>query len=387
MANRTRGMKNRSAAHGQNTLLYTKVYRMIAGSVTSTILFQRLEWRFGRHSNGFYKFLEPAPGNTKYRKGDSWCEELNFTVDEFRSAFVSIGVRHSTRGDYERAQNPFLRPDEKESDRKEITRYGAEALYCSVLDRKSGLTFYYRNHELVDKKLDELAGSTMGEEPEESPAYEAGIAGGASAYTQEPSVYTQMPSVHTQEPSVKSQIMNHVPYQEHDSSMAHADGTHTCAAPGARASECDLLAGLGLQGGSRHAFDIVLRWAEAQPGINSAVAVATSRYRDGLADDAIDQWLARASDRRGIPADLPGERDDELLARFLGSVRSRINPDSFAAWFKPITLLSREGNSVLLAVPDRRHRDWISGNYFDVIEEVLAELGLAGCVVEFIFPR
>lgn len=388
----SRGMKNRSAAHGQNTLLYTKAYRMITGheriSVPSTILFQRLEWRFGRYPNGFFKFLEPSPANRKYRKGDSWCEELNYTVDEFRAAFVPLGIRHSTRGDYERARNPFLRPEETEAGKREAARYGREALYCSVLDRRSGLTFYYRNHDLVDRKLDELSRSTAGIEIEEMTFEEVADGRGPSVYTQEPSVYSQMPSVYTQEPSAYTQIMNHDPYQDHDSSMAHTDGTHTCAARGAGASECGTPIEAGLQSGSRHSFDTILRWAESQPGVNSALAVATSRSRDGLADTKIAEWLAGLSSgvaEEGM-ADLPGERDDELLARFLACVESRINPDSFQTWFKPIARLSRDGQLVLLGVPDATCRDWIRANYFDVIEEVLAELGLEGCDVEYRFP-
>jgi hypothetical protein len=390
-------MKNRSAAHAQNTLLYTKAYRMIAGSVTSTILFQRLEWRFGKYPDGFYKFLEPAPGNPKYKPGDSWCEELGFTADEFRYAFNSIGVRYSSRGEFERAGEPFKRkvkPEEEGGRRQAVgeEKGETELLYCSVLDRKSGLTYYYRNHDLVDRKLDELSRFNLVEEGRGAEALAGMTEGGPSGISQEPSEIFQMPSGISQEPSVKLDLMNHVPDKEHDSSMAHADGTHTGGALAAR--EC--VSGLpsessAAQGGSRHPFDLVLEWARHQPGINSAVALATSRFQDGLADSMIDDWLeqrpdAAHPDKTAAGAAMPGERDDDLLRRFLDAVKRQVNAETFIIWFKPIEQLNRDGPIIHLLVPGIRAREWITANYADVIEDCLRELGLEGSTLHFHYP-
>jgi hypothetical protein len=144
-------MANRSVALGQKFLLYTKAYREIAGSVTATILFQRLEYWLDKYPDGIYKFLEPAPNHMRYNHGDSWTEELGFSKDEFRSAFKALGICYSSYGDYKEAQEKFVKT-ETNKDGKEVK---TEMLYCSYYDRVEGLTFYYRNHELVDRKLEE----------------------------------------------------------------------------------------------------------------------------------------------------------------------------------------------------------------------------------------
>lgn len=145
-------MKNRSAANAQRTLTYFKPWRKIAGTVTATILFGRLEFWFDKYENGFYKFLEPAPNRKEYRRGDSWVEELAFSKDEFRTAFDAIGIRYTSGTAYESAARKFIK---KVSGKKGLV-LEAEALYCSVLDREKSLTFYYRNHQFVDRLLDEI---------------------------------------------------------------------------------------------------------------------------------------------------------------------------------------------------------------------------------------
>jgi hypothetical protein len=336
-------MKNRSAAFTQNTLLYTKAYRRIAGTVTATILFQRLEYRFSRYPDGFYKFLEPSPLNRRYRAGDSWTEELGFSVDEFRSAFGAMGIRYKSQTEFKAAAEPF--------------KSGArEALYCSVLDKSTGLTIYYRNHILVDRLLDEL---TTGRE-----AVEEGKP--ASAEQPEEGGADGNPNL----PSVDPHLMN-IPHTSEYSSMAHADGTHTDGARARASVSEDKSADENL---SRHDF-------------------ATVRVRDGLVDAEIDRWLAdreqaacpvRAEAEEVATGPLPGEPDPDLLARFLAAVERRINRSSFLTWFKPISGLTRDGTQIYIGVPNAVFRDWISDTYFDVIAEVRAELELDGCPVEFL---
>ena len=186
-------MRNRSAGEFQNTLLYTKAYREIAGTVTATILFQRLEWRFSKFPDGFYKFLEPVPNNKRYRVGDSWTEELGFSVDEFRGAFNAMGIRYKSEPHYRALENPFS---------GEATKW-REALYISVLQKSTGLTYYYRNHELVDHLLDRLnSGANLG-------VWQNGADGNR-----------QMASVDSHLPSVDSHLMKYL-------MMAHTHGTHT----------------------------------------------------------------------------------------------------------------------------------------------------------------
>lgn len=111
----------------------------LAGSVMACCLMRQLEYWFERHPCGFYKFMVPNE-SPLYKDGDSWCEELGFTKDEFRSAFDRLGVRYKgTSALEEHAADPFQ-----------------GKFYYSVLDRKTHATYYYRNHALVDAMLEQL---------------------------------------------------------------------------------------------------------------------------------------------------------------------------------------------------------------------------------------
>ena len=67
-------------------------------------------------------------------------------MDEFRTAFDSIGVRYSSKSAYNNAARKFL---QSPSD-------WTEQYYCSYNDKRSGLTYYFRNHSIVDSALDSL---------------------------------------------------------------------------------------------------------------------------------------------------------------------------------------------------------------------------------------
>jgi hypothetical protein len=140
-------VKNKILCVTRNSVPYVKELRPYCGSVTACLLMQQLDFRFNARPNGFFKFLEPCT-NQRYREGDSWCEELAFSKDEFRSAFDRLGVRHKSKSALRRANDrgeAFTRRD------------GTEAFYCSYHDNQTGATWYFRNHPLVDKVLDEIA--------------------------------------------------------------------------------------------------------------------------------------------------------------------------------------------------------------------------------------
>ncbi len=70
---------------------------------------------------------------------------------------------------------------------------------------------------------------------------------------------------------------------------------------------------------------------------------------------------------------------DEVLAR----VEGKINRHSFATWFRPTAFLSKDGDSLRIAVPNAQFREWLSKNYLGVLQEALAEVGQAGTHVLF----
>ena len=131
-------MKNRILHLTRNTIPYVKELHAIAGGVLGCLVMQQLDYWFEGHPEGFYKFLLPSD-HPAYKDGDSWTEELGMSVDEFRTAFDKIGLRYKSKSEFDKAEDKFQ-----------------GKFYCSYVDRRSNLTYYFRNHDLVDAALDEL---------------------------------------------------------------------------------------------------------------------------------------------------------------------------------------------------------------------------------------
>jgi hypothetical protein len=153
----TRGpakMRNKILDLTRTSIPYVKGLRRLplVKSVAACVLMQQLDFRFNdeKFQHGFYKFLEPCPGHPKYKEGDSWTDELGFSADEFRTAFDQIGVRYKSKKEFDAAGDKFTLVND-EGKPKGPPRY-----YCSYYDKVKRVTYYFRNHELVDAVLDEL---------------------------------------------------------------------------------------------------------------------------------------------------------------------------------------------------------------------------------------
>lgn len=131
-------MKNRILHLTRNTIPYVKELHSIAGGVLGCLVMQQLDYWFESHPQGFYKFLEPSD-HPAYKDGDSWTEELGMSRHEFRTAFDKIGIRYKSKSDFDKAVDKFQ-----------------GLFYCSYVDRRSNLTYYFRNHDLLDAALKEL---------------------------------------------------------------------------------------------------------------------------------------------------------------------------------------------------------------------------------------
>lgn len=135
-------MRNRILSITRNVIPYVKELNVVSGGVLASVAMQQLDYWFHSKPDGFYKFMGPS-NHEAYRPGDSWTEELGMTVDEFRSAFDKIGIRYKSRTEYEK-----------------MVRSGGDVFqgkfYCSYVARRENLTFYFRNHELLDATLDTL---------------------------------------------------------------------------------------------------------------------------------------------------------------------------------------------------------------------------------------
>jgi chromosomal replication initiator protein len=74
----------------------------------------------------------------------------------------------------------------------------------------------------------------------------------------------------------------------------------------------------------------------------------------------------------------------DLLSSILSAISKRVNHQSFNTWFKPISFATRDDSTIYLKVPNEIFRDWITSNYFDVMEESLEELNLEGYKLRFL---
>lgn len=137
-------MRNRLLSITRGSIPFVKELKPYLKSTNAVLLMQQHEYWFERYPEGFYKFQQASPKNSLYRDGDSWCEELEFSIDELKGAWLIIGVSHKSPSAYKDAANKFLRPD------------GSEAYYCSVYDRLTHRIRYYRNDLKVDMLLDDL---------------------------------------------------------------------------------------------------------------------------------------------------------------------------------------------------------------------------------------
>ncbi len=77
----------------------------------------------------------------------------------------------------------------------------------------------------------------------------------------------------------------------------------------------------------------------------------------------------------------------DLLSSILNEISKRVNHQSYDTWFKPISQVRQDQSSLYLTVPNDIFRDWIIGNYFDVLEESLQELQLNGLKVNFLIDE
>lgn len=139
-------MKNCTLAEINKAIPYIPVLRPYVGSIAACILMQQLDYWFSiKNGAPFYKFLVAQKGEKShpaYKPGDSWCEELSISPDEFRSAFDKIGYRYKSFTEYKRA---IKRGNQFQG-----------YYYASYHDKIKGLTWYLRNHDLVDALLFEI---------------------------------------------------------------------------------------------------------------------------------------------------------------------------------------------------------------------------------------
>jgi len=124
----------------RGSIPYRPQYAQIAGSVTGALLLQQIWYRwYYNKGQAFYKFKEPC-AHKLYVPGDSWTEEMGFSVSEFETAIKKIGVK-VTRGTSRKAL--------LEQERPPLVLYWTDA---------SRLTWYELNAEAFYRAIEEVYG-------------------------------------------------------------------------------------------------------------------------------------------------------------------------------------------------------------------------------------
>jgi len=80
-------------ADDKNIIPYRRTLNHITGCVTATILLQQMLFRAkSKGFQPFFKFRSPCE-HELYKEGDSWTEELGFSLAEFDSALRRISTK------------------------------------------------------------------------------------------------------------------------------------------------------------------------------------------------------------------------------------------------------------------------------------------------------
>lgn len=115
---------------------YRPELNKITGSVLSTIFLQQVMYWEGKMGNEFYKFSDACEKNPLYHEGDSWCEELGFTKNEFLAARKKIAYKLGKS-----KENNLMSKE--------------DALIIYYTDNKR-LTYYSVNWDRVNKLINEI---------------------------------------------------------------------------------------------------------------------------------------------------------------------------------------------------------------------------------------
>ena len=121
---------------------FTPKISKITGCPRAALIFGCLEYWSSKKPEGFYKFIEPC-AHRLYKGGDSWTEELSCDPKSFAKSFLKIGVKYTSRTEFEKAPDKFQ-----------------GKFYASYYDRYSNRTFFIRNHEVVEALFGRV-GSTL----------------------------------------------------------------------------------------------------------------------------------------------------------------------------------------------------------------------------------
>lgn len=65
---------------------------------------------------------------------------------------------------------------------------------------------------------------------------------------------------------------------------------------------------------------------------------------------------------------------DKTWEKGLSLIKEKVNNHNFETWIKPLKLVSRDSNGVVIEVPNKFFRDWLTDNYSELITGILREV-------------
>ena len=65
---------------------------------------------------------------------------------------------------------------------------------------------------------------------------------------------------------------------------------------------------------------------------------------------------------------------EALWAKNLNIIKKKVSQQNFETWINPIKIISVEGNNIHLSVPNKFFKDWISENYFNIINDAMSKV-------------
>jgi len=151
-------MKNRGEAKRRKGIPLRPDWAQKLGGTLQALIFQQLEFKTGalpQSEFGFHKFITPPtnPNNEYYRTGESWSEELSCSAHLFNQSFKDFGVSFSGMSEF----------NQKLNSGGDV--FGGK-MYLKIKDGNTNLTWFLRNHQVVEKWLVDMDAQSEDQEKE-----------------------------------------------------------------------------------------------------------------------------------------------------------------------------------------------------------------------------
>ena len=122
------------------TIPYNPDFKTVFKSTNACILFQQLLYWMERTKSddgSFYKFTKSSPKHPLYKQGDSWCEELRLSKDEFDTAKHEVVMHYSSKEEWLKGR----------------LNGNASKPFSSYYDRQNHLVHYFPNPTTINNIL------------------------------------------------------------------------------------------------------------------------------------------------------------------------------------------------------------------------------------------